>query len=243
MDQASRTGRRNRVGGLLWHRDFRLLWFGETISEVGNAMAVVAVPLLAVTVLHASTFMVSALVAAAWLSWLLIGLPAGAWVDRLPCRAVMVICDAISAALYASVPAAACLGVLTIGPLLAVALLGGVASVFFNTAYQVYLPSLVAPEDLVEGNAKLAGSASAARFGGPGLAGLTPRRWALRRHCSSTRPAAWYQRPNPPFRHDVCTHLGDGRLTGPLTIHRVSSARKAVLGRANPAPVRTAGRY
>ena len=172
MAEASRTGRRYRVGGLLWHRDFRLLWFGETISEVGNAMAVVAVPLLAVTVLHASTFTVSALVAAAWLPWLLIGLPAGAWVDRLPCRAVMVICDAISAALYASVPAAAWLGVLTIAQLLAVAVLGGVASVFFNTAYQVYLPSLVAPERLVEGNAKLAGSASAARLGGPGLAGL-----------------------------------------------------------------------
>jgi len=172
MDEASRTGRRYRAGGLLWHRDFRLLWFGETISEVGNAMAVVAVPLLAVTVLHASTFMVSALVAAAWLPWLLIGLPAGAWVDRLPCRAVMVICDAISAALYASVPAAAWFGVLTIAQLLTVAFLGGVASVLFNTAYQVYLPSLVAPEDLVEGNAKLAGSASAARLGGPGLAGL-----------------------------------------------------------------------
>ncbi len=172
MDEASRTERRNRVGGLLWHRDFRLLWFGETISEVGNAMAVVAVPLLAVTILHASTFTVSALVAAAWLPWLLIGLPAGAWVDRLPCRAVMVTSDAISTALYASVPAAAWLGVLTIAQLLAVALLGGVASVFFNTAYQVYLPSLIAPEQLVEGNAKLAGSASAARLSGPGLAGL-----------------------------------------------------------------------
>jgi Major Facilitator Superfamily len=64
MDEASSTGRRYRAGGLLWRRDFRLLWFGETISEVGTSMAVVAVPLLAVTVLHASTFMVSALVAA-----------------------------------------------------------------------------------------------------------------------------------------------------------------------------------
>ncbi len=173
MDEAgSGTGRRYRVGGLLWHRDFRLLWFGETISQVGNAMAVVAVPLLAVTVLHASTFMVSALVAAAWLPWLLIGLPAGAWVDRLPCPAVMVTCDATSTALYASVPAAAWLGVLTIAQLLAVALLGGAASVFFNTAQQAYLPSLVAGEQLVEGNAKLAGSTSAARLGGPGLAGL-----------------------------------------------------------------------
>ena len=173
MDEAGRSaGRRHRAGDLIRHRDFRLLWLGETVSQVGTAMAAVAVPLLAVTVLHASTFMVSMLVAAAWLPWLLIGLPAGAWVDRLPCRAVMVTCDAVSAALYASVPVAAWLGVLTIAQLLAVALLGGAAGVFFSTAYQVYLPSLVAADQLVEGNAKLAGSASAARLGGPGLAGL-----------------------------------------------------------------------
>src|ERR1022692_455970 len=115
MDEAGRSaGRRHRAGDLIRHRDFRLLWLGETVSQVGTAMAAVAVPLLAVTVLHASTFMVSMLVAAAWLPWLLIGLPAGAWVDRLPCRAVMVTCDAVSAALYASVPVAAWLGVLTI---------------------------------------------------------------------------------------------------------------------------------
>jgi predicted MFS family arabinose efflux permease len=161
-----------RVGGLLWQRDFRLLWFGESVSQLGSAMAVVAMPLLAVTVLHASTFTVSALVAAAWLPWLVIGLPAGAWVDRLPCRAVMVCSDVVAAAVYASVPVGAWLGVLTIGQLLAVALLGGAASVFFGVAYQVNLPSLVSPAQLVEGNAKLQGSAAAARLGGPGLAGV-----------------------------------------------------------------------
>jgi MFS family permease len=166
------SGRRHRFGGLLWDRDFRLFWSGETISQVGSAMARVVIPLLAVTVLHVSTFMVSALVAVAYLPWLLIGLPAGAWVDRLPCRAVMVTCDIVSAALYASVPLAAWLGVLTAGQLLVVEFLGGVAGVFFGTAYQVYLPSLVKGDDLVEGNAKLQGSASAAGLGGPGLAGL-----------------------------------------------------------------------
>jgi hypothetical protein len=74
----------HRPGGLLWHRDFRLLWFGETVSQVGTAMAVVAMPLAAVTVLQAGAFAVTALVAMTWLPWLLIGLPAGAWVDRLP---------------------------------------------------------------------------------------------------------------------------------------------------------------
>jgi len=161
-----------RFGGLLWQRNFRLLWIGETVSQVGNAMAVVGVPLIAVLVLHASTFEVGVLTAAAWLPWLVIGLPAGAWVDRLPARQVMIACDLISALLYASVPAADWAGVLTTGWLIIVQLVAGAANVMFMTAYQVYLPSLVAPGELIEGNTKMQGSASAAAFAGPGLAGL-----------------------------------------------------------------------
>jgi MFS family permease len=165
-------GPQRRRGGLLWHRSFRLLWFGETISGAGTAMAAAGMPLLAVTVLHASTFAVAAITAAAYLPWLVIGLPAGAWVDRLPARPVMIACDAVSALLYASLPVAAWMGVLTTGQVLVVALLAGAASVFFATAYQVLLPSLVAAADLVEGNAKLAGSAAVAAIGGRGAAGL-----------------------------------------------------------------------
>ena len=161
-----------RFGGLLWQRSFRLLWIGETVSQLGNAMAVVGVPLVAVIVLHASTFVIGVLTAAAWLPWLIIGLPAGAWVDRLPARPVMIACDVISAVVYASVPAAAWAGVLTTGQVVAVQLLGGAASVLFMTAYQVYLPSLVKPDELIEGNTKMQGSASAALFAGPSLAGL-----------------------------------------------------------------------
>jgi MFS family permease len=160
------------MGGLLRQRRFRLLWIGETISQLGNAMAVVGVPLVAVTVLHASTFTIGVLAAAAWLPWLVIGLPAGAWVDRLPARRVMIACDVVSAVLYASVPVTAWAGVLTTGLLVAVQLGGGAASVLFMTAYQVYLPSLVEPGDLIAGNTKMQGSASAAAFAGPGLAGL-----------------------------------------------------------------------
>jgi MFS family permease len=133
-----------RFGGLLRQRSFRLLWTGETISQLGNAMALVGVPLVAVTVLHASTFAVGVLAAAAWLPWLVIGLPAGAWVDRWPARRVMIACDVISAGLYASVPITAWAGALTTGLLIAVQLAGGAASVLFMTAYQVYLPSIVA---------------------------------------------------------------------------------------------------
>jgi MFS family permease len=161
-----------RFGGLLRQRRFRLLWIGETVSQLGNAMAVVGVPLVAVIVLHASAFVVGVLTAAGWLPWLIIGLPAGAWVDRLPARMVMIGCDVISAVLYASVPVAAWAGVLSTGLVVGVQLLGGTASVLFMTAYQVYLPSLVRPEDLIEGNTKMQGSASAAAFAGPSLAGL-----------------------------------------------------------------------
>lgn len=164
--------RQRRPGGLLWHRDFRLLWGGETVSWLGNYMAVVAMPLLAVNVLHASNFAIGALVAAGYLPWLVIGLPAGAWVDQLPARRVMVTCDLVSTALYASVPVSAWAGGLTLGQLMIVALLAGTATVFFSTAYQVYLRTLLTPADLVEGNAKLQGSEAAAELAGPSLAGL-----------------------------------------------------------------------
>jgi MFS family permease len=160
------------VGGLLRQRNFRLLWIGETISQLGNAMAVVGVPLVAVIVLHVGTFTLGVLTAAAWLPWLVIGLPAGAWVDRLPARRVMIVCDVVSALLYASVPVTAWAGALTTGLVIGVQLGGGAASVLFMTAYQVYLPSLVTPGELIEGNTKMQGSASAALFAGPGLAGL-----------------------------------------------------------------------
>ena len=129
-------------------------------------------PLVAVTVLDASAFAVSALAAATWLPWLLIGLPAGAWVDRLSRRRVMLVADWASAAAFLSVPIAAALGRLTIGQLVVVALVAGTAKVFFATAYRAYLPFLVSGPDLLEANAKLQGSEQVANLAGPGLAGL-----------------------------------------------------------------------
>ncbi len=161
-----------RRGGLLRQRNFRLLWIGETVSGAGNAMAVIGTPLLAVTVLHATTFAVSALTAAAYLPWLIIGLPAGAWADRLPVRPTMITCDLLSALLYASLPIAALLGVLTTVQVVTVALLAGGVNVMFTTAYQICLPSLVTRAELAEGNAKLQGSASLAAISGRSGTGL-----------------------------------------------------------------------
>ncbi|MFC4532242.1 MFS transporter [Sphaerisporangium dianthi] len=166
------TGLPRRRWGLLRERDFRLLWIGETTSGFGSSLTSVALPLVAVTTLGASTLEVALLAAAAWIPWVIIGLPAGAWIDRLPRRPVMLACDAASLLLFLSVPAAAWAGALTIGQLLAVALLAGTCKVFFQTAYQVYLPAVVAPADLPEGNARLQGAESAVQVAGPGAAGV-----------------------------------------------------------------------
>jgi len=123
-----------RRGGLWRQRDFGLFWTGESISEAGNSVTIVVTPLVAIETLHASTFIVTVLNAAIWLPWLIIGVPAGAWVDRLPPRPVMLTCDAISMAAYASVPVAAWLGVLTVAQLIAVTLIAGAATVFFRSA-------------------------------------------------------------------------------------------------------------
>lgn len=163
--------RPRRPGGLLRAHDFRMLWLGETTSRLGSAVSGIAVPLIAVETLQASTFLVGLLEAAAWLPWLLVGLHAGALTDRVRRRPVMLACDAVSVLLCVSVPVAAWLGVLTMAHLLFVALLTGVATVFFTTAYQAYLPSLVAKEDLAEGNAKLQGSEQVATIAGPGVGG------------------------------------------------------------------------
>jgi MFS family permease len=155
-----------------WRRDFRLLWLGETTSRLGSSVSTIALPLVAVASLHAGTFAVAVLAAAAWLPWLLVGLPAGAWVDRLPRRPVLIGCDVVSLAAFGSVPVAAWAGALTLGHLLGVALVAGTASVFFQTAWQVYLAALVPAEQLPAANARLQGTESAAQVAGPGLGGL-----------------------------------------------------------------------
>ncbi|WP_369218341.1 MFS transporter, partial [Streptomyces flavofungini] len=158
--------------GLLAQRDFRMLLIGETASRLGNSVTSVLLPLVAVSTLDASPFMIGLLTAAPWVPWLLIGLPAGAWVDRLPCRPLMLVCNVVSASLFACVPVAWWLGVLSMYQLLAVALLTGTASVFFATAYSAYLPSLVTRAELLEGNAKLQVGDQATRVAGPGLGGF-----------------------------------------------------------------------
>jgi MFS family permease len=158
-------------GGLIRHRDFRLLWLGDTVSQAGTAITALALPLAAVTTLHATPFEVGVLVAAEYVAFLLLGLPAGAWIDRLRRRPVLIASDLARAAVLATIPLAAALDVLTLGQLYVVAFVVGVFTVFFDVSYQSYLPALVEHGDLVEGNAKLQASQTVAQVASPGVGG------------------------------------------------------------------------
>jgi MFS family permease len=151
--------------------DFLRLWIGEGISDFGTAVGGVVIPLIAVVSLNASAFEVGALSSVQWLPWLLIGLPAGAWVDRIRRRNLMIACDIVRAAALISVPIAAARGSLTLHQLFAVGLVTGTATVLFQVAYQSYLPALVEPPDLPAANARLQGTQSAAAVAGPGVGG------------------------------------------------------------------------
>ncbi|MGH3647236.1 MAG: MFS transporter [Micromonosporaceae bacterium] len=154
------------------NRGFNLLWFGEGVSVLGNSMTTILLPLLAVTTFHAGAAWMGVLTAAAWLPWLVVGLPAGAWVDRMAPRTVMIASDLAAAVALVSVPVAWALGVLTLGHLVVAALAGGVCTVFLRTAYTKLVPAVVPEGQLLAANARLIGTESAMQIAGPGLGGL-----------------------------------------------------------------------
>jgi len=172
MTDAEQDLSKPRRGGLWHHLDFRRLWIGETVSQFGSTISGLALPLVAILVVGATTFEVGLLTALETAAFLLVGLPAGAWVDRMRFRAVLIANDVIRAAALGSVPLAYWLGILTIGQLYLVAVLTGVCTVFFDVAYQSYLPQLVDRKLLVEGNSKLQASESVSQIAGPSVGGL-----------------------------------------------------------------------
>ncbi|WP_240656644.1 MFS transporter [Streptomyces sp. V2] len=153
------------------HRGFRMFWAADTVSQFGTYVGNTVLPLAAATTLAASPWEMGVLGAAETAGYLLIGLPAGVWVERARQRRLMMWSNAVRALLLCTVAVAWWLGVLTVSQLVAVALLAGVCAVLFDVSYQSYLPSLVAREHLVEGNAKLQSSQSLAQITGPGIGG------------------------------------------------------------------------
>ena len=156
----------------LWqHRDFVKLWVGQTVSELGTVVTRTAVPLVALLVLNAGPWELAVLVVVSSLGILLVGLIAGAWVDRLRRRPLLIWDDFIRAGLLLSIPVAYALGGLSIEQLYVVMFLESCLGALFDAAYPAYVPTLIGRDRLVEGNSRLATSSSIAEIGGPGFAG------------------------------------------------------------------------
>jgi MFS family permease len=156
----------------LWqHPDFLKLWAGQTISELGTVVTRTAVPLVALLVLGAGPLELAYLVISASLAVLLVGLVAGAWVDRLRRRPLLIGADVIRAVLLFSIPLAHALGSLGMPQLYVVIFIEAALGALFDAAYPAYVPSLIGLERVVEGNSKLATSSSIAEIGGPSIAG------------------------------------------------------------------------
>jgi MFS family permease len=151
--------------------DFVRLWAGQTVSELGSQVTIVALPLAAILVLHASAFEVAVLSSFEFVPFLLFGLVAGAWVDRRDQRRVLIGADLGRAVVLGSVPLAYAFDALTLPHLYAAGFLAGTLTVLFSLAYQAYLPALLEREQLVEANGKLESTRSVAQTAGPAAGG------------------------------------------------------------------------
>jgi MFS family permease len=147
------------------------LWTGQSISEVGSQVSQLAIPWLAAVELHASPIEFSLLGVLGFLPFIIFALPAGVWVDRLSRRRILIVGDASRAVLLTLIPVLWAVGVLQIWQLLVISFVVGIFTVFFDVAYQSYLPALIDRGDLVDGNAKLQLTVSVAQVAGPSIAG------------------------------------------------------------------------
>jgi MFS family permease len=158
--------------GLWHHKDFLKFWTGETINEFGSQVTAFALPMTAVFTLHATAIQMGTLSFLAFAPMLFLTLFAGVVVDRFPCRPVLLLTSLGQIVIIGSIPLMAFVHLLRLEYLYGVALFSGCLTVFFEVAYQAYLPSLVEQKHLLEGNGKLETSHACAQIAGPGLAGL-----------------------------------------------------------------------
>lgn len=163
----NRGSRPTTAAGAFW-----TYWSASTASSLGSAVSAVALPLVALSVLHASAFEVGVLAAASYVAWLVIGLPAGVVVARLPLRRLQVAMDLVRAAALASIPVAWWWDVLTLAQLVVVALVGSFASVLFDIGSMTFLPTVVPKEQLQARNSLTSGTHATTQLAGPSLGGL-----------------------------------------------------------------------
>jgi MFS family permease len=219
---------------LLRHPDFMKLWTAETISVFGSQVSALAIPLTAVLILQASAFEVALLGAVEMMPFILFTLPAGAWVDRLRRRPILITGDLGRAVALSTIPLAYAMHALTMWQLYVVGFIVGTLTVFFDVANQSYLPSVVESEDLIDGNSKLQVSQSAAQIAGPGVAGyligLLKAPFAILLDALSFLVSAFFifliRRPEPPVVH----HLDESGKPRTSIVSEIKEGLRFVLG-------------
>lgn len=167
------SGSKPSYHGSLWrHADFLKLWGGQTISLLGDQVSLLALPFTAVVFLKANAFQMGMLTAAGSVPAFLFALLAGVWIDRFQRRPILMIADLGRFLLLCFIPLLFVLGFLRVELLYILAFGIGALAIFFNVAYPSYIPSLLTPQLLVEGNSKLELSRSIVTTLGPAFAGL-----------------------------------------------------------------------
>ncbi|MFG2071755.1 MFS transporter [Nonomuraea maritima] len=167
LTRSGGIGMAGEGAGVFWR-----WWTAGTTSAAGSAVGAVALPLTALTVLDASAFEMGVIAAAGYVAWIVIGLPAGVMVQRLPMRRVQICADLARAAALGSIPAAWWWDRLTVAQLVIVALVISFADVVFDVANSTFLPSIVSKEQLQSRNSLTSGTHATTQLGGPSAGGL-----------------------------------------------------------------------
>lgn len=163
---------RRPVGGLWDNPDFLRLWAAQSLSAIGTRFTREGLPIIAALTLDASATDLGILVALSTLPGVILSPFVGAWIDRTRRRRVLIMADLVRAATLATLPVMAWYDAITIGQIMGVATLVALFSMIFQTADNAYLPTVVAREELLDGNAKLATTDAVAEIAGPALAGV-----------------------------------------------------------------------
>jgi MFS family permease len=163
---------RPRLSPIWRNRDFRRYWTAEAVSSLGTGLTDFALPIVAVVTLHVTPAQMGLIRGLTSIPTVFVGLLAGVWVDRVSRQRLLIGLDLAAAALVASVPVAYVLDALSVQHLYALALTFGTLAPFWWAAWNAFLPSVVAPDQIVEANSKITLLFSTNGITGPGLGGI-----------------------------------------------------------------------
>jgi len=157
----------------LWlDRAYRRLWLSALCSNLGEQVTMLAIPLAAALLLHATPTQMGWLGAMELLPFVLLSLPAGVWLDRVHKLRVYIGGELLAASALGSVPLVWALGGLSMPYLYGVMLVMGCVAAVAGSAAQIVLTQVVPRERLVEAHAKNGMASSSAEVAGPALAGV-----------------------------------------------------------------------